>query len=114
MEPLIAVCADEDEARRIEADSSARGRHVSWEEHPLQGTDREVGPLEVGRIVHVVLLGGSDIVDGPDDPIGIAVYADGEAAERRAAEELRTTGSPGYRAIALPVGWRAPGPGRSG
>lgn len=106
-EPLIAVCADEAEAERVEESSSARGRYASWEEHPLHGGAGRVRPLVDGEIVHLVLLGGSDIEQGPEDPIGVAAYADREAAERRAAEELRKTGSPGYRAVSLPIGWRA-------
>jgi hypothetical protein len=38
----------------------------------------------IGEIVHVVLLGGGS-EGGPENPIGIAVYTDPEAAERRAA-----------------------------
>lgn len=108
VEPLIAVCAQEDEAERIKERSSARGRYASWEEHPLTGAEETVRLVE-GTIVHVVLLGGDDVDEGPEDPIGVAVYADREAAEQRAAEEHRTTGSPGYHAVSLPIGWRVDG-----
>jgi len=104
---LIAVCADENEAEEVKQNSSANGRYASWEEHSLNSVAERVAPLVDGEIVHVVLLGGSDIEEGPEDPIGIAVYADREGAERRVVEELRTTGSPGYHAVSLPIGWRA-------
>lgn len=107
VEPLIAVCATEAEAEQVKEASSSRGRYASWESHPLQGATGRTGPLADGEIVHVVLLGGSDIDEGPEDPIGVAVYAEREAAERRAVEEFRKTGSPGYHAVSLPVGWRA-------
>lgn len=109
VEPLIAVCADDDEAQRVEEISAAHDRYASWEKHSLNGSAGRTAPLVDGEIVHAVLLGGSDIDEGPEDPIGIAVYTDREAAERRAAEELRKTGSPGYHAVSLPIGWRADG-----
>ncbi|WP_243789748.1 hypothetical protein [Saccharopolyspora gloriosae] len=109
VEPLIAVCAGVDEAERIKERSSARGRYVSWEEHPLAGSAEKTAALVDGEIIHVVLLGGGDVDGGPDDPIGIAVYAGREAAELRAVEEHRRTGSPGYHAVSLPIGWRADG-----
>ncbi|MFR9731375.1 hypothetical protein ACL03H_19280 [Saccharopolyspora sp. MS10] len=108
-EPLIAVCAEENEAQRVKERSSARGRYASWEEHSLNGFAGRTASLVDGEIVHVVLLGGSDIDEGPDDPIGVAVCADREAAERRAVKEFRETGSPGYRTVSLPIGWRAHG-----
>lgn len=107
VEPLIAVCATEEEAEQLKEESSSRGRYASWEKHPLQGAAERADPLADGEIVHVVLLGGGDIEDGPDDPAGVAVYADWDTAEQRAAEEFRKTGSPGYRAVSLPIGWRA-------
>lgn len=107
VEPLIAVCADESEAEQVREISAARGRCSSWEEHPLAGGVSRDSPLMQGEIVHLVLLGGHESGQGPEDPIGIAVYADRHAAERRAAEELRVTGSPGYHALSLPIGWRS-------
>ncbi|MEU6132135.1 hypothetical protein ABZ805_23415 [Saccharopolyspora sp. NPDC047091] len=109
VEPLIAVCAGEVEAERIKEQSSAGGRYASWEEHPLIGSAEGTTSLADGEVIHVVLLGGDDVDGGPDDPIGIAVYADRDAAERRAAEEHLKTGSPGYHAVSLPIGWRAGG-----
>ncbi|GAB2763684.1 hypothetical protein GCM10027174_45460 [Salinifilum aidingensis] len=108
VEPLIAVCATEEEAERIKAESAARDRYASWETHPLRGAAGRTTPLADGEIVHVVLLGGGNEPDDPErDPIGVAVYTDGEAAERRAAEERLRSGDPGYHAISLTIGWRA-------
>lgn len=105
VEPLIAVCATEDEAEQIKEASSSRGRYVSWENLPLQGAAGRTAPLVDGEVVHVVLLGGGEA--GPHDPIGVAVYTDRDTAQRRAVEEFRRTRDPGYHAVSLPIGWRA-------
>ncbi|MHA6798711.1 hypothetical protein [Bounagaea algeriensis] len=108
VEPLIAVCATEEEAELIRAESTARDRYASWEKHPLQGAAGRTTPLADGEIVHVVLLGGGNEPDDPDrDPIGVAVYTDRQAAERRATEEWLHSGDPGYHATSLLIGWRA-------
>lgn len=106
VEALIAVCGTEEQARRVEQESACRGRYASWEEHPLQGAFRgSTTPLAEGEVVHIVLLG-----DGPPnperDPIGIAVFAEWNAANRRAANESHNTGDPGYNVVSLPIGWR--------
>lgn len=106
VEPLIAVVATEEEAERLKAVSASRGRDASWEALPLQGPGDRTAPLAPGVVVHLVLLGGG----GPDperDPIGIAVFTDREAAERRALEERCRAGDPGYHAVSLPIGWTA-------
>lgn len=105
VEPLIAVCATEEEAEQIKEASSSRGRYASWEKLPLHGAAGRTAPLVDGEIVHVLLLGGGE--DGPDDPIGVAVYTDRDAAEQRAVEEFRQCREPGYHAVSLPIGWRA-------
>lgn len=108
VEPLIAVCATEEEAERIRVESAARNRYASCEKHPLQGLSGRTDPLRSGEVVHVVLLGGlHEPGVPPRDPIGVAVYSDEEAAQRRAAEEHQRTGDPGYHAVSLPIGWRA-------
>lgn len=106
VEPLIAVCATKEAAEQIKEESSSRGRYASWEELPLHGAADRAGPLPEGEIVHVVLLGGGE-TEGPHDPIGVAVYTDREAADRRATDEHRQTGDPGYHTVSLSIGWRA-------
>ncbi len=103
VEPLIAVCATEEEAEQIKEVSSSRGRYGSWEKHPLQGAADRTSPLVDGEIVQVVLLGGGE--EGRD-PIGVAVYTDREAAVQRAVDEIRENGDPDYHAVPLPIGWR--------
>ncbi len=107
VEPLIAVCATEEEAEQIKEESSSRERYASWEKHPLQSHITRSAPLVNGEVVHIVLLGGGGSAEWPDDPTGIAVYDDRQAAEQRADEEYRNTGRPGYHAISLPIGWHA-------
>lgn len=107
VEPLIAVCATEEEAEQIREMSSSHHRYASWERHPLQDAAGRTVPLAHGEIVHVVLLGGSGGEAGPEDPIGIAVYTGSEAAEQRAIEESRRHGDPGYHVVPLHIGWRA-------
>lgn len=105
VEPLIAVCATEAEAEHIVTEAKAvRGRYASFERHLLRDTTDRTTPVVEGAVVHVVLLGGGDA--GPEDPIGIAVYADREPAQQRAVHERDQTGSPGYHVISLPIGWR--------
>ncbi|PRW62950.1 hypothetical protein [Actinopolyspora mortivallis] len=105
VEPLIAVCATEEEAEHLEQVSSSRGRYALWEEHPLQGAAGRTTPLVDGEMVHLVLLG--DVDADPRDPIGIAVHTDRQAAERHAAEQAHSTGDADYYAVSLPIGWRA-------
>lgn len=105
VEPLIAVCVTEDEAEQIRDASSARGRYASWEEHTLQGTAGGYTRLIDGEMVHLVLLG--DVDADPRDPAGIAVYTGRNAAEQRAADEVRHTGDSDYQTVSLPIGWRA-------
>ena len=106
VEPLIAVCATEEQAERIKATSSSRRRYASWEKLPLQGASGRTSPLGEGEIVHVVLLG--DAQPEPErDPIGVAVHTDRDAADRRAADEIRRSGDRGYHVVSLPIGWRA-------
>lgn len=105
VEPLIAVCATEEEAEDLRKASDARGRHASWEEHQLQDAADRASPLVNGEMVHVVLLG--DVQAEPRDPIGIAIYTDREAAERRTSDELHRTGDSGYHTVSLHIGWRA-------
>lgn len=78
VEPLIAVCATEEAAEQIREESFSRGRYASWEELPLRGAADRTGPLPEGEIVHVVLLGGVQVIDpegitsrGPD---GLATF----------------------------------------
>ncbi|MBA8824254.1 hypothetical protein FHX42_001583 [Saccharopolyspora lacisalsi] len=104
VEPLIAVCATEEEAESIGEASSARGRYASWEHHPLQGAAGRTALVD-GEMTHVVLIG--DVEAEPRDPIGIAVRTDRNAAEQRAADELRRSGGSGCHAVSLPIGWRA-------
>lgn len=105
VEPLIAVCATEEEAAQIKEVSASRGRYASWEGLPLQDAAARTDPLASGEIVHLVLLGGGE-PDPERDPIGIAVFTDRDAADRRALEERRQTGDPGYHAVSLPIGWK--------
>ncbi|MHA6800248.1 hypothetical protein [Bounagaea algeriensis] len=105
VEPLIAVCATEDEAEDLRKASAIRGRYASWEQHPLQGAAGRTAPLVDGEVVHVVLIG--DVAAEHRDPIGIAVYTEHEAAERRTSDELRQTGDTTCRTRTLPIGWRA-------
>ncbi|MHA6802969.1 hypothetical protein [Salinifilum ghardaiensis] len=105
IEPLIAVCATEDEAESLEQVSAARGRYASWEHHTLQDAAGRTAPLVDGEMVHVVLLG--EVNAEPRDPTGIAVYTDRTAAEQRADDELQRTGDSDYHTVSLPIGWRA-------
>ncbi|TDD03513.1 hypothetical protein E1181_20110 [Saccharopolyspora terrae] len=105
VEPLIAVCATEEEAKALEKASAVRGRHARWEEHRLRGTADRTSPLVDGETVYVVLLG--DIDSSNSDPTGIAVYTDRETAERHASRELHESGSSDYHAVRLAIGWRA-------
>ncbi|GAA2330098.1 hypothetical protein GCM10009854_01100 [Saccharopolyspora halophila] len=105
VEPLIAVCATEDEAEDLRRASAIRGRYASWEHHPLRGAAGRAAPLLDGEMVRVVLIG--DVEAEHRDPIGTAVYAEREAAEQRAADELFRTGDTAYHARTLPIGWRA-------
>jgi hypothetical protein len=105
VEPLIAVCATEEEAEELRKASAIRGRYASWEQHPLKSAVDRTTPLVDGETVHVVPLG--DIDSENRDPIGIAVYADHAEAQQRASDELHKSGDLAYQAVTLPVGWQA-------